>query len=46
MTQDALNACATGRMWEIYDPTPMTREWLVKMGISNGYIKEFMKVKC
>jgi hypothetical protein len=36
MTQDALNACATGRMWEIYEPTPMTREWLVK----NGYIKD------
>ena len=36
MTRDALNACATGRMWEIYEPTPMTREWLVK----NGYIKD------
>ena len=34
MTQDALDACATGKMWEVYEPTPMTREWLVE----NGYI--------
>ena len=36
MTAKALAACANGNMWEIYPPTPMTREWLVK----NGYIKE------
>jgi hypothetical protein len=36
MTQDALEACATGKMWEIYPPTPMTREWLEE----NGYIKK------
>jgi hypothetical protein len=36
MTMNALAACAGGNMWEIYPPTPMTREWLVK----NGYIKE------
>ena len=35
MTKDALAACATGKMWEIYPPTPMTGEWLEK----NGYIK-------
>lgn len=28
MTQDALEACATGSMWEVYKPTPMTLEWL------------------
>ena len=35
MTQAALEACATGAMWEIYEPTPMTREWLKE----NNYIK-------
>ena len=35
MTADALEVCATGTMWEVYQPTPMTREWLVKQ----GYIK-------
>ena len=28
MTAKALDACATGKMWEIYEPTPMTEEWL------------------
>ena len=28
MTQEALEACARGKMWEIYEPTPLTREWL------------------
>ena len=32
----ALEACARGKMWEEYDPTPMTREWLK----INGYIKD------
>ena len=32
MTMDALAACARGKMWEEYEPTPMTREWLVKKG--------------
>ena len=36
MTQAALEACARGKMWEEYDPTPMTREWLK----INGYIKD------
>jgi hypothetical protein len=36
MTQAALSACAAGEMWNIYPPTPMTREWLVE----NNYIKE------
>ena len=35
MTQKALESCARGTMWEDYEPTPMTREWLVE----NGYIK-------
>jgi len=34
MTAQALEACATGKMWEIYDPTPLTREWLEE----NNYI--------
>ena len=35
MTQNALNACANGKMWEVFEPTPMTREWLEE----NNYIK-------
>jgi len=35
MTMDALKACADGNMWEVYPPTPMTKEWLEK----NGFIK-------
>jgi len=35
MTMDALTSCAYGTMWEDYEPTPMTREWLEK----EGYIK-------
>ncbi len=34
MTQKALASCARGTMWTDYEPTPMTREWLMK----NGYI--------
>ena len=34
-TARALEACSTGAMWEIYEPTPLTREWLE----SEGYIK-------
>lgn len=36
MTVDALRACANGRMWETYEPTPLTRKFLV----DEGYIKE------
>jgi len=36
MTVKALEACATGAMWEVYPPTPLTKEYLVK----EGYIKE------
>ena len=36
MTLAALQACASGRMWEIYEPTPMTREWLEKNGFITG----------
>ena len=32
MTSDALAACARGNMWEVYEPTPLTREYLVKEG--------------
>ena len=32
MTKDALAACAGGKMWETYEPTPLTREYLVKEG--------------
>ena len=35
MTQKALKACATGNMWEVYEPTPLTGEWLRK----EGYLK-------
>ena len=35
MTANALNACASGKMWEEYEPTPLTRKYLVE----NGYIK-------
>ena len=36
MTKDALAACATGKMWEIYEPTPLTRQYLEDF----GYIKK------
>ena len=36
MTLDALKACATGAMWEVYEPTPLTREYLVH----HGYIDD------
>jgi hypothetical protein len=32
MTQKALNACATGAMWEIYEPTPLTKKYLIEEG--------------
>jgi hypothetical protein len=32
MTQAALKSCAAGTMWTDYNPTPMTREWLVENG--------------
>jgi hypothetical protein len=32
MTADALNACAAGQMWMEYEPTPLTRKYLVKEG--------------
>jgi len=35
MTMEALKSCARGTMWTDYDPTPLTRKWLVE----NGYIK-------
>ena len=33
MTQAALEACANGKMWEVYPPTPLTDKWLKE----NGY---------
>jgi len=36
MTADALNACAAGQMWMEYDPTPLTRKFLVE----KGYLRE------
>ena len=30
MTMKALAACAAGEMWKVYEPTPMTREWLIE----------------
>ena len=32
MTQKALEACAKGIMWEVYEPTPLTRQWLEEEG--------------
>ena len=36
MTKDALEACASGRMWEVYTPTPKTRQWLEENGFIVG----------
>ena len=36
MTMNALAACAGGKMWEVYEPTPLTRKYL----IDAGYIVE------
>lgn len=30
MTARALRACAAGNMWEVYEPTPLTEQWLRK----------------
>jgi hypothetical protein len=35
MTAKALEACAAGNMWEVYNPTPLTEKWLKE----NKYIK-------
>jgi hypothetical protein len=35
MTAKALEACAAGKMWEVYKPTPLTEKWLK----GKGYIK-------
>lgn len=36
MTVDALKACKTGKMWEVYPPTPLTKQFL----LDKGFIKE------
>ena len=35
MTSKALDACTTGKMWEIYEPTPLTEKWLREEGFIN-----------
>ena len=35
MTLSALKACNTGAMWEVYEPTPLTREYLINEGYMN-----------
>jgi len=35
MTMEALESCARGSMWTDYEPTPLTRKWLVE----NNYMK-------
>ena len=35
MTAKALDACASGKMWNVYTPTPKTGEWLKKNGFMN-----------
>ena len=32
MTINALKACKTGAMWDIYEPTPLTKKYLVDYG--------------
>ena len=34
MTMEALQACAAGEMWKVYEPTPLTRKYLIE----NGYL--------
>ena len=36
MTMKALESCARGTMWTDYEPTPLTKEWLIE----NGHIKQ------
>ena len=35
MTAQALTACAKGKMWEVYKPTPLTEKWLREEGFIN-----------
>ena len=36
MTMKALQSCAAGTMWSDYEPTPLTRKWLIE----NGHISD------
>ena len=36
MTMKALESCARGTMWTDYEPTPLTKQWLIE----NGHIKQ------
>jgi hypothetical protein len=35
MTMKALQSCANGTMWTDYEPTPLTRKWLIENGHLN-----------
>ena len=35
MTRDALMVCASRPMWEVYEPTPLTKDYLVNEGYMN-----------
>jgi hypothetical protein len=36
-TKDALGVCASDKnMWDVYEPTPLTREWLMEEGFMNS----------
>lgn len=36
MTAKALSACAAGKIWNVYPPTPLTKKWLIE----NNYINK------
>ena len=36
-TKDALGVCASDKkMWDVYEPTPLTREWLMEEGFMDS----------
>ena len=41
-----LESCAAGTMWTDYEPTPMTREWLVEKRISSLNRVAFARDSC
>lgn len=36
MTQEALESCANNSMWSDYEPTPLTKKWLIEEGFIDG----------
>ncbi len=36
MTQEALESCARRTMWTDYEPTPLTKKWLIEEGFIDG----------